>query len=142
MDRLEFASPAWMAFFAQCLVQHLQATEPTATLTRCEVYLDAPVHLCEGAVRRLAWTCRNEQGVIRFEARECSFDEADVKTVGDYEAFRDLVRFVVDDANVADFHALLMAHVGAGRIVAEKDRRPNKPAPNWAFHNDVAARTA
>lgn len=141
MERLEFGSPAWMAYFHERLANHLSTHEPNATLTRCEVYRNAPAHLCASGSDSLTWTCRNECGRIRFELREASIDEADVKTEGDYEAFRELVRFVVDDGNANEFQALVLSHVDAGRIRPLKDTRGHKPPPNWALHNDIAART-
>lgn len=142
MGRLEFASLAWMHAFGQQLSAHLRATEPDAVLTRCEVYTSAPVHLCAAEPRRLAWTCRNVRGDISFEIGECSLDEADVKTEGDYAAFRELVLFVVQDGLEGEFQSLVMRLVGEGHIRSLKDVRQQKPAPNWELHNAIARMTA
>jgi hypothetical protein len=138
---MEFASPAWLAFFSEHLAAHLRSTEPTQMLTRCEVYTDAPAHLCSGASTSIAWTCRNAFGDIRFEAVECTIDDAHVKTIGDYAAFRELVRFVVTPENAGEFQALVLTHVESGRIKSLKDTRSQKPAPEWSLHNLIAEST-
>lgn len=139
--RLEFGSTEWLALFGRLLAAKIQLDGDRTPRVLCEVYLNAPAHLAVDQRRSIAWTCRIDVSDIVFSTEECPDAIADVKTVGEYAAFRSLVTFNRRPDNDGEFTQKVTALVSAGQLRSIADKRTAKPAPNYAFHNLIAALT-
>lgn len=138
---MEFASPPWLDFFCKLLFAKTSLNSEDAVAVACEVYTDVPGHL-PSKNGRIAWTRRISAAGISLTLEECRDVDADLKTVGDYKAFRELARMPLSEENLVEFGILVDRFVKEGRIVSVRDNRTSRPAPDFAFHNYVAMLTA
>ena len=143
-DKLEFCSPAWVAWAGEYLCGAAADADLTGIrVTLNEVFTDAPSHLGADEHGRIGWYLRVADG--RIEVSSGIVDDADVRITADYRTMLPLARMVFegnpDNAQAAAAKAAEAAEAGLMR-------REGDPAAlaglGWisGLHDALAKRTA
>jgi hypothetical protein len=141
--KLEFASPAWMAFMYGLIVERvdvLRGAHPDISWSICEVFTDPPASLSKDGAP-LAWHCVVEKGRVVFEASES--DDVEYKVTADYQAVLPLARFDAagDAARAAALSRMSQELIARNLLRVVGDRTRRHPAIG-NFHDQIARVTA
>jgi hypothetical protein len=137
--KLEFASPEWHDALKSMMERYMKAAGPEVRLTLCEVFTGVPAHLDKSGTGIIAWHCRIADG--RLEFHEGEIDDADLKTVADYQFILPFARMKLDPSTMAQYEALQAEGVAQGKLKRTGDRSKVPPA-FYGMHNELAEMTA
>ena len=138
MDKIEFASPQWIAALRELLDKYT-AKEPDLELSICEVFTGVPKHLDKHGDGTIAWHCRIKEGKVHFE--ETAIAEADVRSESDYTFIVPIARRVYAPEVMAEVEAYMAKGAADGRTKSTSKNRDKVPASFTGMHNDLAVRT-
>ncbi len=140
MTKVEFASPAWLAALNAMLARYTAAAGPDVTLSICEVFTGVPKHLDVNGDGRIAWHCRIAGGkVLVFDEGE--IDDADIKTVADYQFILPFARTKLTPGGTDEYQRQQAEGARLGKVRHEGDRSKVPPA-FYGMHNELADMTA
>ena len=134
-EKIEFASPEWLAALEGFIDSYIARADAPIELSLCEVFVDVPKHLDKNGTGKLAWYCRIKDGKLEFEEGE--IDDADIKTVADYDFILRFARMKIDPGNMQEYERQLAEGAAAGKITRQGDRSKVPPA-FYGMHNDLA----
>ncbi|MBX3705650.1 MAG: hypothetical protein KF911_03370 [Pseudomonadales bacterium] len=134
-EKIEFASPEWLAALERLVREYTAKAGAGVELSLCEVFTGVPAHLDKNGNGIIAWYCRIKGGEVEFEEGE--IPEADIKTVTDYQFILPFARLKIDPGNMADYEVKLAEGAKAGKIDRRGDRSKVPPA-FYGMHNDLA----
>ncbi|HEX7035385.1 MAG TPA: hypothetical protein VF210_06395 [Pseudomonadales bacterium] len=133
--KIELASPEWLAALKELITAYTAKAGDGVELSICEVFTGVPPHLDKHGNGVLSWYCRIRDG--RLEFAEGEIDDADIKTVADYEFIVPFARMKIDPGNMQAYEAKLAEGAAAGKITRRGDRSKVPPA-FYGMHNDLA----
>lgn len=133
--KIELGSPEWLAALEELIGSYLEKAGNDVELSICEVFTGVPKHLDKHGTGTLAWYCRIHGGKLEFAEGE--IDEADIKTVTDYEFILPFARMKIDPDNMQAYETQLAEGAAAGKITRQGDRSKVPPA-FYGMHNDLA----
>jgi hypothetical protein len=139
MAKLEFASPEWHEALKGLLERYMQIAGPDVRLTLCEVFTGVPAHLDRSGKGVIAWHCRIAEG--RLDFREGEIDDADLKTVADYQFILPFARMKLTPESRPEYEALQAEGVRQGKLKRTGDLSKIPPA-FYGMHNELAEMTA
>jgi hypothetical protein len=134
-DKVELASPEWLAALEDLIDAYTAKAGGGVELSICEVFTRVPKHLDKHGDGKLSWYCRIKEGRLEFEEGE--IDDADIKTVADYEFILPFARMKIDPGNMQAYQSKLDEGAAAGKITRRGDRSKVPPA-FYGMHNDLA----
>lgn len=134
-EKIEFASPQWLAALEKLLRTYTAKAGDDVELTLCEVFTGVPEHLDKHGNGVIAWYCRIEGGEVEFSEGE--IEQADIKTVTDYQFILPFARLKIDPGNMTEYEARLAEGARQGKIDRRGDRAKVPPA-FYGMHNDLA----
>jgi len=137
--KIELASPEWMDALRGMIERYTQKIGPDVKLSICEVFTGVPKHLDRDGTGVIAWYCRIEGGRVEFARGE--IDDADLKTVADYQFILPFARLKVDPSTRAQYEAGQAEGVRAGKLRRSGDVSKVPPA-FYGMHNELADVTA
>lgn len=140
MTKVEFASPAWLAALNAMLGRYSAAAGPDTTLSICEVFTNVPKHLDANGDGRIAWHCRIEGGRVAVFA-EGEVDDADIKTVADYQFILPFARMKLEPGVNEEYQRQQAEGARLGKVTHLGDRSKVPPA-FYGMHNELADMTA
>jgi hypothetical protein len=139
MDKIEFASPEWIAAL-RALLDKYTAKEPDLELSICEVFTGVPKHLDKHGDGTIAWHCHLKDGkVAAFE--ETAIPEADVRSESDYAFILDIARRVYSPEVMPEVQAYMANGAETGKTKSTGKNPTKVPASFTGMHNDLAVRT-
>jgi hypothetical protein len=138
-EKIEFASPQWHAALRELLKKYIKLAGPGVELSICEVFTGVPAHLDRDGTGVIAWNCRIRDGELEFADGEV--DDADIKTVADYDFILPFARMKLEPGNMAEYQQMQEEGVRAGKLVHQGDRSKVPPA-FYGMHNELAEITA
>jgi hypothetical protein len=133
--KVELASPEWLTALEDLIDSYAARAGGGVALSICEVFTDVPKHLDKHRNGTLSWYCRIRDGRLEFEEGE--IDDADIKTVTDYQFILPFARMKIDPDNMQAYESKLAEGAAAGKIVRQGDRSKVPPA-FYGMHNDLA----
>lgn len=139
MEKLEFASPEWIAALKELLKVYTLKAGPGLELTICEIFTGVPKHLDKHGNGVIAWHCRIKDGEVRFE--ETAIPEADVRTEVDYQFVLPLARKVYSADAMQEIEAYSAKGAAEGKMKSTGKDRSKVPPVFIGMHNDLALRT-
>lgn len=139
MEKLEFASPEWIAALKDLLNVYTQKAGPGLELTICEIFTGVPKHLDKHGNGVIAWHCKIKDGKIHFE--ETAIPEADVRTEVDYQFVLPLARKVYSPDDMKEVEAYQAKGAAEGKMISTSKNRSKVPPVFIGMHNDLAVRT-
>ena len=137
--KVELASPQWLAALKALIERYMKIAGPELKLSICEVFTGVPARLDRDGSGTIAWHCRIEGGKLHFADGE--IDDADIKTVADYDFIVPFARMKIDPGNMAEYQALQAKGAAEGKVVHQGDRSIVPPA-FYGMHNELADITA
>jgi hypothetical protein len=137
--KIEFASQEWMDALKAMIQVYMAKAGPDVKLSICEVFTGVPKHLDRNGNGVLSWYCRIADGKLQFEYGE--IDDADIKSVCDYDFILPFARMQIGPATAADYEKMQEEGTKTGKLKREGDRNKVPPA-FYGMHNDLAAITA
>ena len=145
-DKVEFASPDWIAAITEILERNLAGADLSGrTITIAEEFTDSPAHLAPEGTTTIAWYFRvSDDGV---EVHTGVPDSADLRTTVDYDAVLPIARMIYGTTPeaLAEVQRRRDDMVQRGLMKREGDERalPPELLPRlFQVHNDIAERTA
>ncbi|HVP84879.1 MAG TPA: hypothetical protein VMS78_09170 [Rhizomicrobium sp.] len=139
MEKLEFASPEWIAALKDLLNVYTQKAGPGLELTICEIFTGVPKHLDKHGNGIIAWHCKIKDGKVHFE--ETAIPEADVRTEVDYQFVLPLARKVYSPDDMKEVEAYQAKGAAEGKMISTSKNRSKVPPVFIGMHNDLAVRT-
>lgn len=136
--QVEFASPEWLAALKGMIERYLALAPPDLELSICEVFTGVPKHLDKNGDGVIAWHCRIRNGELEF--RDGEIDDADIKTVADYDFILPFARMKIEPGNMEGYQAKQAEGARQGKILSTGDRSKVPPA-FYGMHNDLAELT-
>lgn len=133
--KIELASPEWLAALKELITAYAAKAGAGIEVSICEVFTGVPAHLDKHGNGVLSWHCRIKDG--RLEFAEGEIDDADIKTVADYQFIVPFARMKIDPGNMQAYEAKLAEGAAAGKITRSGDRSKVPPA-FYGMHNDLA----
>ena len=140
MSKVEFASPEWLDALRGMLDRYSAAAGPDVNLSICEVFTGVPRHLDKNGDGVIAWHCRIADGRVTLFA-DGEVDDADIKTIADYDFILAFARMPITPETNADYQAQQAEGVKSGKVVHTGDRSKVPPA-FYGMHNELAEMTA
>lgn len=137
--KIELASPEWLAALKALIERYMQGIGPEVSLSICEVFTGVPAHLDKNGDGTIAWHCRIENGKLHFADGE--IDDADLKTIADYDFIAPFARTKVEHGDMGDYQARQEEGVKAGKLKRSGDLSKVPPA-FYGMHNELAEITA
>jgi hypothetical protein len=137
--KIELASPEWLSTLKSLIERYMKAAGPDVNLSICEVFTNVPEHLDKNGNGAIAWHCRIDGGRLHFADGE--IDDADIKTIADYDFIVPFARMKLDPGNMAEYQAMQEAGAKAGKVIHQGDRSKVPPA-FYGMHNELADITA
>lgn len=138
-EKIEFAGPEWHATLQELLKKYIKLAGPGVELSICEVFTGVPAHLDRDGTGVIAWHCRIRNGELEFADGE--IDDADIKTVTDYDFILPFARMQLEPGNMAKYQQMQEEGVRTGKVVHQGDRSKVPPA-FYGMHNELAEITA
>lgn len=138
-EKIEFAGPAWLSALRDLLRKYIALAGPEVDLSICEVFTGVPAHLDRDGDGVIAWHCRIKGGELDF--RDGEIDDADIKTVADYQFILPFARMKIEPGNMAEYQQMQEEGARAGKVVHQGDRSKVPPA-FYGMHNELAEITA
>ena len=140
MDKIEFASSAWIAALKELIVKYSAAAGPSTNLSICEIFTNVPKHLDKHGTGTLAWHCIVKDGkLVKFE--ETAIPEADVRTEVDYNFVLPIAKKVYTPEAMPEVEAYMAKGVAEGKSKPTGKDRSKVPPSFIGMHNDLAVRT-
>jgi hypothetical protein len=139
MEKIEFASPGWMAALRERLDYYTAKEGPDFELSICEVFTGVPAHLDKHGTGVIAWHCVIKDGKVHFA--ENAIPEADVRTEVDYQFVLPVARKVYTPEGMAEVEAYMAQGAETGKMKSTSRDRSKVPASFIGMHNDLAERT-
>jgi hypothetical protein len=141
-DKLEFASPQWLAALQKAYEDATASAGPAASgvaFTMCEVYTGVPSHLSSSGT--LAWKSTVKDGVVVFKHEDDP--AADLHVTVDYASVLPLGRLVVegDPKAEAEMNRIAGEAIRAGKFTVKGDAA-KRPAFLAGVHDRMARITA
>ena len=133
--KVEFASPEWLAALEDLIDSYAGRAGGNIEISICEVFTGVPAHLDKDGNGTLSWYCRIKDGRLEFDEGE--IDDADIKTVADYQFILPFARIKIDPDNMQAYESKLAEGAAAGKITRRGDRSKVPPA-FYGMHNDLA----
>jgi hypothetical protein len=143
VDKVEFASPAWLAAIDEILRKELDGVDLGGqSFTISEEFTDPPAHLLHGGQTTVGWHLRvSDDGV---EVHEGALADADLRTTVDYQAVLPVARLVYGTTEEAIAEALRIreeARSTGARVGDESQFPPQLMERLFRVHNEIAVRT-
>jgi hypothetical protein len=142
-DKVEFASPAWIAAAEEVLHKFLDGIDLGGrSFAISEEFTDPPAHLLRDGVTTVAWHFRVSDAGI--EVGEGALDDADLCTRVDYQAVLPVARLVygTSEEEIAEAMKLRDAARETGDRVGDESVLPPELMQRlFAVHNELARRT-
>lgn len=139
MEKIEFASPEWIAALKDLLVVYTKKAGPGTELSICEIFTGVPKHLDKHGNGIIAWHCKIGDGQVRFE--ETAIPEADVHTEVDYQFVLPLAKKVYTAESTSEIEAYTAKGAAEGKMKSTGKDRSKVPPVFIGMHNDLAVRT-
>ena len=139
MSKIELASPEWLAALKGLIERYMKQAGDDVTLSICEVFTGVPKHLDKNGDGTIAWHCKIANGKLEFADGE--IDEADLKTVADYDFILPFARMKIEPGNMAEYQKAQEAGVAAGKLKRSGDITKVPPS-FYGMHNELAEITA
>jgi hypothetical protein len=139
MEKLEFASPQWIAALRELLNVYTEKAGPGLELSICEIFTGVPKHLDKHGTGVIAWHCKIKDGKVHFE--ETAIPEADVRTQVDYEFVLPLARKIYSANDMHEIEAYSAKGAAEGKMISTGKNRAKVPPVFVGMHNDLAVRT-
>ncbi len=136
--KVEFASPAWFEAL-KALLDRYTAAAPEAELSICEVFTGVPAHLDADGDGVIAWHCYISGGTASLHEGE--IEEADLKTVADYDFVLQLARMKIEEATRAEYSRLQALGAQSGKLKSNGGHAKVPPSFH-GMHNELAEVTA
>ncbi|MEZ6023609.1 MAG: hypothetical protein R3C16_09435 [Hyphomonadaceae bacterium] len=133
-QKIEFASDEWLSTL-KGLIERYMTLAPGAEISICEVFTGVPKHLDKNGDGVIAWHCRIKDG--RLEFKEGEIDDADLKTVADYDFVLQLARMRIEPGTMEKYEALSAEGTRSGKLNSQGDRT-KVPQAFYGMHNDLA----
>lgn len=133
--KVEFASPEWLETLRGMIERYIALAPAGLELSICEVFTGVPKHLDKNGDGVIAWHCRIRGG--RLDFRDGAIDDADIKTIADYDFILPFARMKIEPGNMAEYQAQQAEGVKAGKVVHSGDRTKVPPA-FYGMHNELA----
>ena len=142
-DKIEFASPAWIAGIRKAFEDAVQAAgdgAAGASFSISETYTDPPRHLSQDGTP-IGWHCRIEGKTVQFEDRPA--EDCAVRVVADYASLLPIVRlqYGTDPANAMKAQEISAGLVRDGKLRVE-GAMGQGPAFLSGVHDKMAKVTA
>ncbi len=138
-DLVEFASREWLALLRERMQHYATLAGPGLKLSLCEVFTGAPRHLTADHGDVVAWHCRIADGRVEFFDGET--DDADLKTVTDYQFILPLARLILGPDTQETMRTIQAQGVAAGKFRQTGDPSLIPPVLHQ-LHNEMAEKTA
>lgn len=138
-QKVEFASPEWLAALQAAIVRYMAKAGADVKLSICEVFTGVPKHLDKNGNGVISWHCRIADGRLHFADGEIA--DADIKSVCDYNFILALARMKIEPATMKDYEKLTAEGEETGKLKRHGDRAKVPPA-FYGMHNDLAEITA
>jgi hypothetical protein len=133
--KVEFASPEWLETLRAMIERYIALAPPDLTLSICEVFTSVPAHLNKNGDGIVAWHCRILNGKLEF--RDGAIDDADIKTIADYDFILPFARMKIEPGNMTEYQAQQAEGARMGKVKHEGDRSKVPPA-FYGMHNELA----
>lgn len=137
--KIELASPEWLEALRTMIHRYVQQAGPDLQLSICEIFTGVPPHLDRDGSGVIAWHCLIENGRVEFARGP--LEDADLKTVADYQYILPFARMKVDPATRADYERGQAEGVRQGKLQRTGDISKVPPA-FYGMHNELAEVTA
>lgn len=134
-QKVEFASPEWLAALQGMIERYMALAPADLELSICEVFTGVPEHLDKSGDGVIAWHCRIKDG--RLEFREGEIEDADIRTVADYQFILPFARTKIDPGVMDDYQARQAEGARQG-LVRHSGDRSKVPASFYGMHNELA----
>lgn len=136
----EFASAGWVADVGRMITEGLAGEDLSGVdFSACEVFTDAPAHLCGAGEGVAAWYFRIRDG--RIEVGQGVLHDASFEMRGDYQTILPIVRMTMADNPTAA--AAVEDAMTSGRLRTRGGHAGAPPAlARLNLHDRMAPRTA
>jgi len=140
-DKVEFASPAWMALAEEVIRKELDGVDVGGqTFAVSEEFTDPPAHLLADGQKSIAWHFRvSDAGV---EVGDGPLTDADMVTTVDYQAVLPVARLVYGTDKESIAEAMKVREAAHAEKVGDETALPPALLERlFKVHNELAERT-